>query len=343
MATIVEVARRARVSIGTVSNVLRGTARVSARLRERVEQAIRELDYHPNEIARSLKVNQTYMLGMVLPDITNPFFPEIIRGAEDQAFARGYLLVTANTDEQSERERRIVAMLRSRRVDGMLLACAPTTDTSHISGAIESGIPIVALDRTVPGVKLDCVLLDNIRGSEECVRYLVRVGYQSIAIITGSLSLQTARERLRGYEMALNEAGIAVSRELVFEGDFRRESGYRLGKQILLKRDRPSAIFVCNGVMTLGVLEAFEEMRVRCPQDIALATFDDLAMDRAFHPRLTVVAQPVYEMGAQGATLLMDRIEGQVTRKPFVIRIPPSFIVRESTGSYQNALASLAL
>ena len=336
MATIIEVAERAQVSIGTVSNVLRGTARVSAALRERVETAIRELDYHPNEIARSLKVNQTYMLGMVLPDITNPFFPEMIRGAEDQAFMRGYLLVTANTDEQGERERRVIAMLRSRRVDGILLACAPETDTSHIQGAIESGIPIVCLDRSVPGIKLDCILLDNVRGSEECVRYLVRVGYRSIAIITGSLGLQTAQERLRGYELALKESGISVARELIFEGDFRREAGYRLGKEILLRRNRPSAILVCNGVMTLGVLQAFEEMNVRCPQDIALATFDDLVVDRSFHPRLTVVAQPGYEIGAEGATLLMDRIEGKVTRKPFVTRMPPTFIVRESTSGHNE-------
>lgn len=332
MATIIEVANRARVSIGTVSNVLRGTARVSAALRERVEAAIRELDYHPNEIARSLKVNQTYMLGMVLPDITNPFFPDIIRGAEDQAFLRGYLLVTANTDEQEERERRVIGMLRSRRVDGMLLACAPGNDTTHIRGAIESGIPIVCFDRSVPGIKVDCVLLDNVRGAEQCVRYLIRVGYRNLAIITGSLTLQTARERLRGYEIALKESGIPVSRELILEGDFRRESGYRLAKEILLRRTRPSAIFVCNGVMTLGVLEAFEEMNVQCPQDVALATFDDLVIDRSFHPRLTVVAQPGYEMGAQGATLLMDRIEGKLTKKPFVIRIPPTFIVRESTS-----------
>ena len=332
MATIVEVAKRAKVSIGTVSNVLRGTARVSAELRERVGNAIKELDYHPNEIARSLKVNQTYMLGMVLPDITNPFFPEIIRGAEDQALKRGYLLVTANTDEQSERERRIVAMLRSRRVDGILLTCARGADTTHIQSAIESGIPIVCLDRSVPGMDLDCVLLDNVRGASECVRHLVRTGYRRIAIITGSPSLQTAQERLRGYEIALEESHIPISPDLIYEGDFRRESGYRLGKEILLRRKRPSAIFVCNGVMTLGVLQAFEEMNVQCPEDVALATFDDLVGDRSFRPRLTVVAQPGYEIGAQGATLLMDRIEGKITRKPFVTRLAPTFIARQSTS-----------
>src|SRR4030088_3139139 len=150
MSTIVEVAKRARVSVGTVSNVIRGNPQVGRDLRERVEATILELDYHPNEIARSLKVNQTYMLGMVLPDITNPFFPEIIRGAEDKAFERGYLLVTANTDEQIERERRVVSALRSRRVDGLLLACAPGGHSKHIRGLMDSGISGVCLGR-VPG------------------------------------------------------------------------------------------------------------------------------------------------------------------------------------------------
>lgn len=340
MSTIVEVAKRAGVSVGTVSNVVRGDPRVGRDFRERVEAAIRELDYHPNEIARSLKVNQTFMLGMVLPDITNPFFPEIIRGAEDTALERRYLLVTANTDEQIERERSIVAALRSRRVDGLLLACAPGKDNSHIRRMMDAGIPIVCLDRMPVGVKVDAVLLDNVRGGEDCMRHLLRVGYRSVAIITGPLELQSARERLRGYENALREADLKVSKELILEGDFREESGYRLAKEVMLRRHRPSAIFVCNGVMTLGVLQAFEELGVRCPDDVALASFDDLAGDRSFYPRITVVAQPGYDMGARGASLLMDRIEGTMTGKPVVVRMPPTLIVRESTkmrSSNENA------
>jgi LacI family transcriptional regulator len=340
MSTIVEVAKRARVSVGTVSNVIRGNPQVGRDLRERVEATILELDYHPNEIARSLKVNQTKMLGMVLPDITNPFFPEIIRGAEDKAFERGYLLVTANTDEQIERERRVVSALRSRRVDGLLLACAPGGHSKHIRGLMDSGISVVCLDRVPVGVKVDVVLLDNVRGSQDCVRHLIRVGYRSVAIITGPLEIQNARERLRGYENALREEGIKVSRDLILQGDFRRESGYLLAKELLLRRSRPSAIFVCNGVMTLGVLEALEEVGVRCPQDIAVATFDDLAVDRSFHPRLTVVAQPGYEIGARGATLLMDRVEGKMTGKPETIRMPPTLIVRESTKGRSSGPAT---
>lgn len=341
MPTIIEVAERAQVSIATVSNVIRGTRRVSAKLEERVRAAIRELDYYPNEIARSLKVKQTRMLGMIIPDITNPFFPEIIRGAEDTAFERGYFLVTANTDEQIGRERRIIGALRSYRVDGILLASAPGKDASHIRSTMDAGISIVCLDRSVAGVKTDAVLLDNVRGGRECVRHLIQSGHSRIAIITGSLSLQTGRERLRGYEEALAEADMDVDRKLIYEGDFRDESGYRLAKEVLRRRARPTAIFVCNGVMTLGVLKAFEEMGVRCPEDIALATFDDLAADRSFHPHLTAVVQPSYDIGSRAATILMDRIEGKLTGAPSVVRIVPTLIVRESTRA-RNGLRNPA-
>jgi LacI family transcriptional regulator len=340
-ATIVEVAKRADVSIATVSNVIRGTRKVSPKLTERVQAAILELNYSPNEIARSLKVRQTRMLAMVLPDITNPFFPEIIRGAEDTAFERGYFLMTANTDEQIGRERRIVAALRSYRVDGVLLASASRTDTSHLQGTIDAGVALVCLDRTVPGVKTDAVLLDNVRGARECVRHMIQKGHRRIAIITGSLDLQTGRERLRGYEEALHEAGIPVEKNSVLEGDFRHDSGYRLGKQILSQKGtdqsaRPTAIFVCNGVMTLGVLKAFEELNIRCPQDIALATFDDLAVDSPFHPHLTTVVQPSYEMGARAASILIDRIEGRISKEPRTVRVAPTLIVRESTEARQT-------
>ena len=347
MATIVEVAKRAGVSIATVSNVIRSTRRVSPKLTERVQAAISELNYSPNEIARSLKVRQTRMLAMVLPDITNPFFPEIIRGAEDTAFERGYFLMTANTDEQIGRERRIVAALRSYRVDGVLLASASGTDTSHLKSTLAAGVALVCLDRTVPGVKTDAVLLDNVRGARECVRHMIQKGHRRIAIITGSLDVQTGRERLRGYEEALREADIPAEKDRILEGDFRHDSGYRLGKQIAAekKKDRtlrPTAIFVCNGVMTLGVLKAFEELNIRCPQDIALATFDDLAVDSPFHPHLTTVVHPSYEMGARAAGMLIDRIEGRISKEPTTVRVAPTLIIRESTDAPHKAPAKAA-
>jgi LacI family transcriptional regulator len=336
MATIVEVAKKADVSIATVSNVIRGTRRVSPKLTARVQAAIQDLNYSPNEIARSLKVKQTRMLGMVLPDITNPFFPEIIRGAEDTAFERGYFLVSANTNEQIGRERRFVAALRAYRVDGILLTPASGKDMSHIETTLDAGVTLVCLDRTVPGIRTDAVLLDNVRGARECVRHIIQKGHRRVAIITGALDVQTGRERLQGYEEALSEADIAVDPSLVLKGDFRYDSGYRLGRQVLKQPAPPTAIFVCNGVMTIGLLKALEEMNIVCPRDVALATFDDLAMESPFHPHLTTVVQPSYEMGARAATILMDRIEGQLTAPPTIVRVSPTLIVRESTEALAN-------
>lgn len=336
MPTIKEVAELAGVSIGTASNVIRGDHRVSKARTERVLAAIKQLDYHPNEVARSLKAKQTRMLGMVLPDITNPFFSDVIRGADDSALDRGYLLFTANSDEQVEREKLFVAALRSRRVDGILLAATASKNEAHLERVAAAGMPIVCLDRMAPGLAVDAVLADNVRGAQECVRHLVRAGHKKIAIITGALELQIARERLAGYRAALEEAGLPLSDDLLLKGDFREETGYHLGKEVLLRRERPTAIFTCNGVMMLGLLLALDELGVRCPADIALATFDDLPFAHSFHPHLTAVAQPGKLIGYQGVNLLLDRIEQKRTGEPVIIRIPPELKIRESTKGFRG-------
>lgn len=337
MSTIVQVAKRAGVSVGTVSHVMRGTARVSPALRKRVFTAIRELEYYPGAVAPDA-VKQTCMLGMVLPDITNPFFPEMMRGAEDRAYERGYLLVTANTDESIVRERGVVSALRSRRVDGILLAASPGADTRHIRAAMENGISLVCVDRTAKGIETDAVLLDNVRGGQRCVHHLIRSGHREIAIIAGPLAVQSARERYQGYRDALQEAEIEIPRRLILQGDYRKESGYKLAKRLARMRNRPSALFVCNGVMTTGVLEAFDELGIQCGRDITLATFDDLAVGKLLHPHLTTVIQPGYEIGSRAATMLMDRIEGKLKGSFQTIRLAPTLIAGEATSIAQDTI-----
>lgn len=332
MSTLKQVAKKAHVSVGTVSNVVRGTAHVSPDLRERVLVAIRELEYYPGAVASDM-VKQTCMLGMILPDITNPFFPEIMRGAEDRAYERGYLLVTANTDERIEREQKVVSALRSRRVDGIILAAAPGKDTRHVRAAIEAGIAVVCIDRSASEIDTDAVLLDNAGGAQRCVQYLIRAGHRRIAIITGPLSVQSARERFNGYRDALEEAEIKIAQNLIQEGDYRKDSGYTLGRKLAKMRGRPSAIFVCNSMMTLGVLEAFEKAGIECPKDIALATFDRSSESSSIHPRLTTVVQPGYEIGSRAATILMDRVEGRLKGAFLTVRISPTLTVGESTYS----------
>lgn len=320
--------------------MLCGVSSVRAELRERVESAIRKLDYHPNHLARSLKSRQTKTLGIVISDITNPFFPLVVRGAEDAASARGYFLITFNTDDRIERERQVLSLLRSRRVDGVLLVVAPNKDASHIERLIDDGIPIVCLDRIPDSKKtFDSVCVDNVKGAQMCVQHLIMRGHTRIAIITGSLALQTARERLKGYEVALLEAGLEIDRDLALEGDFRQESGLRLGKDILLRHRRPTAVFVSNGMMTMGVLEALEEMGLSCPNDVALATFDDLPIAKVFRPHLTSVSQPSYEIGYQGANLLLRRVSSELSSQgPVTIRLEPELKIRESTASYPSRM-----
>lgn len=341
MANIKEVAKRAKVSVGTVSNVISGTVYVSPRLSKRVLAVIRELDFHPNQLAKSLKRRQTEMLGMIISDITNPFFPLVVRGAEDAAWKEGYLLITFNTDDDVERERQVLSKLRSRRVDGMLLVVAPTDgDISHIQRTVASGVPIVCLDRIPDGISLDSVSFDSLAGSRECIRHLVTMGHRDIAIINGPPSLETARERLQGYEQALRDAKIPVDPQWIRTGDFRIESGYREARELLRAPKPPTALFVANGMMTLGVLNALDDLGMRCPEDIALASYDDLPLAASFRPRLTAVAQDAYKVGHLGAKLLIQRAKRLISDpKPIQIRLRPELRIRESTLAYRQPLA----
>lgn len=337
MPTLREIADRAGVSVGTVSNVINGTAAVSAERRERVLAAIRELDYQPNHVARSLKLRKTRMLGMVISDITNPFFPQLVRGAEDAALKNSYLLVTFNTDDNVEREKRVLSVLRQRRVDGVLLVVAPSAgDDGHIRGILDSGMPIVCLDRLPAGIEVDSVSVDNVAGARDCVRHLISMGHRRIAILTGPRAVQTAAERLQGYREALIQAGIPADPGLVLEGDFRSESGYRLGRALLAGSDRPTAVFVCNNMMALGLLRALTELGLNCPRDVAVASFDDFPLAEAFQPRMTAVAQPAYSIGYRGAELLIARIEGRPAEpRPSRIRLATQLLVRESSTGYR--------
>ncbi len=333
MATLKEIAKRARVSIGTVSNVITGSVPVSSRRRERILAAIRELDYHPDHVARSLRLRRTRTLGMVISDITNPFFSQMVRGAEDAALEHTYLLLTFNTDDRVERERQALAVLRGRRVDGILLVVASARESAaHTAETVAAGTPVVCLDRIPPGVRVDSVTVDNLRAARECVCHLLSLGHRRIAILTGSLCHQTARDRLRGYKEALKAARLRIHPDLVREGDFRVDSGYALGRALLSRPDRPSAVFTSNGMMAMGVLKAVAELGLHCPRDVAIATFDDLPLAEMLRSPLTSVAQPAYLIGYRGAELLIQNIESKKKSKtPVEIRLPTELRIREST------------
>ncbi len=330
MPTIKDVAARAGVSIATVSNVMAGIDRASPATRRRVLQAIRDLGYRPNHVARSLRAKRTRALGMVISDITNPFFPEMVRGAEDAALARGYLLSTFNTCDQPERERQIFSLLAARRTDGLLVVTALKRGAHpHLAAALAEGIPVVCLDRRPEDLAVDTVTVDNTAGVTLIVEHLIERGYRSIAYLGGGRGMYVAPERLAGYRRAMKKAGLPL---LAFRGDFRRESGYRAGIQILNSRPRPEAVVAANFPMAAGFLEAAAELGLDVPRDIALATFDSVAILRGFRPQLTCIEQPTYRMGYEGANLLMDRLEGMRPHgNPVNIVLPCKLLVGDST------------
>ncbi len=329
MVTIKDIARKAKVSIATVSHVLSGSGRVSTQTRERVKKTASELGYRPNLVARSLKSRRTHTIAMVISDITNPFFPEMVRGAEDAAMARGYMLATFNTDDRTDRERQVFDVLQTRRLDGVLLVVALETSAHpHITEALAAGTPIVCLDRRPLNIDVDSVSVDNAGGVQLAVSHLIERGYREIAYIGGAPSMYIAPDRLRGYVSAMKAAGLSTR---VIHGDFRRESGYHAAIELLAAKPRPEALFVANLLMTVGVLEAARDLSLSTPEHFGMATFDSVSLFRGFRPDLTSVVQPNYEIGYQGATLLLDRIEGVRTSPPQSIELRCQLKVGESS------------
>lgn len=344
MATIKEVARRAKVSVGTVSNVLTGAIAVSDTLKARVERAIRDLQYRPNHIARSLKTRRTKTLGMVISDITNPFYPQVVRGAEDSALRHGYMLVTFNTDDRVDREDQVLAELQARKVDGALIVTSlGRTDYRPLLALRDGGIPLVCVDRVAPALPLDSVTVTNRKGARECVRHIIECGHARIAMIAGDPRSQVGRDRLRGYKDALKSAGLPVDPALIAFGDFRQQTASEGTVKLLSlpAERRPTALFVANSMMALGVLEALETLGLACPRDIALASFDDLTLAAPFRPHLTSVAQPTYDLGYKAAELLIDRLTGKLdSPSPVRVRLDTVLHVRESTAGHRLARVS---
>src|SRR6185369_2227288 len=224
MATIKEVADLAGVAVGTVSHVITGTVPVSDVLRRKVHAAIRELDYHPNHVARSLKTSKTRTLGIIVPDMTIPYFPKVIRGAESAARERNYSLIAVNSDDDATRQKELLTLLRSQRVEGILLvmAAAPTPMT-QISGIVSAGIGMVCLDRIPDRFRVDSVSVEDVSAAELGVDHLIAMGHQRIVTVTGPLSLKNERQRLLGYEQSLRRAGMPIDSDLIWNGNLRPE------------------------------------------------------------------------------------------------------------------------
>ena len=307
MYTIRDVARLAKVSTATVSFVSNGKGRVSEPLKRRVMDAMEALDYQPNQVARSLQASRTHTIGMVVPQLTNPFFAEIMRGVEDEARKRGYSVIFCNSDEDPELERRQLNTLFARRVDGVLLSSSNALPVE--GGLVKRRFPLVFVDRTPPGFSGSAVISDNLGASREATRHLIKLGHTRIAIITGPLNLAICTERLEGFRQALQEANLPLPDKYLKCGNFTSESGYRNGCELMRLPEPPTAVFCCNNTMTLGLMRALGELNVPCPERVSVLGFDDFEWVASFRPQLTAVAQPTYEMGKLATEILVRKMQ----------------------------------
>ena len=332
MVTQRELAKLAGVSAGTVSNVISGSTRVSEEARRRVLDAIRVLKYQPNLIARSLKTNRTHTLGIIIPDLTIPFFPKIIRGAESAARERGYFLIVLDSQRSHDLEIDMMALLRQR-VDGILLVTVGDYKWSAESvAAIASGPPVVCVDRLPEGLDTDSVSVDDSGAAELGVKHLLSLGHRQIAIITGPLTLRNEQERLRGYRRALKHAGVAILPSLIWSASFEMEDIHTVCQRGLLRqKPKPTAIFATNGVTGMCALKSLYSLGFTTPGSIAFVSFDELIAEDFFQPRITSVVQPTYEIGHRAVEVLVERIANGGNASLSRVRLAANLVVRDSS------------
>lgn len=326
--TMAEVARIAGVSTATVSHVLNGTRRVSAATRAAVLDAVAAVDYTPNTAARSLATAKTMTIALALSAISNPYFGELLGGVESEASAAGYTLLLVDPHEDPTYEGTVVRGLRNR-VDGVLLA--PSADAgATLKELAAMAVPTVLVDRLVGG-GYDQVGTENVEPVAELVAHLVSCGHTRIGFVAGRAGLTTTDERIEGYRLGLDRAGLSVASELVVDGDSESEPARRAIARLLALAEPPTAVITANNAMTIGAVQELHERGMRVPENIALVAFDDFPWADAFRPRLTVIAQPFAEIGREAVRLLLRRMT-EPEAESRTVRLPARFVHRESCG-----------
>jgi DNA-binding LacI/PurR family transcriptional regulator len=330
-ATIKRVADRAGVSIATVSRAFADPQAVSEELRLRVREAARVLGYRPSRAARTLRVGTSQAVGVVIPDLQNPFFTSVVRGIDGVLQAAGYTLLLANADEDAARERNILETLRAEGVAGIIFVPIGAARDAYRE-VLAPPVHTVAVDRSPSSLRADLVTVDNVEGTRVGVAHLVALGHRDVALLGGPPRHSTARDREQGYQLALQQAGLPLRPELVHRGDFREGGGYEGMKALMTLPRRPTAVFVANNLMTLGAFRALHETGIRIPEQVALVGFDDMPWATSLNPPLTAVRQPAQEIGSSAAELLLDRI----ARPDRAIRhliLDTTLVVRASCGA----------
>jgi LacI family transcriptional regulator len=338
--TIRDVARRAGVSAATVSRVLNDAPGVRTDRRLAVRRAARQLGFVPHGIARSLARGRTGTLGLIVADLTNPFYAETAKAITDAARGRGYSVILCNTDNLPRLQAEQIDRLRRQRVDGVLLGSVHLRDPA-VERLVREGFPCVMFNRRLASARGNWVVLDNARGAEEATRHFLALGHRRIGFVAGPADFSTATERLEGYRRALAKAGVERDPQLVRQGHFRPDLAYQAALDLLRDHDRPTAILAGNDVTALAVLDAAADLGLSVPEDLALCGFDDTSLSRRREIGLTTVAQQKDEMGRLAVGYLLEFIEDpeRFRRHPVHHVLPPTLVIRRSCGAVRATVA----
>lgn len=328
-----DVAKRAGVSPMTVSRVINNAPSVRQETRERVEEVIALMGYIPNRLAQGLISQRTGTIGLILPDVANPFFALVLRAAEIAARREGYRLLVCNTEGDASLERDYIQNLISHQVDGLIVAPVGDRSRNGLLPLIRRKYPLVLLDRSVDGIDCDLVQGDSAGGAQRLVRHLIAIGHRRIAMILGPDDVSSTRERYSGYSEALKSAGLPLTRDLAVETTVDLPGGYRATQQILRLDERPTAIFAVNNMTALGAMQALREQGLTVPESMGLVCFDDVEHLAILAPFMTVVDQPAEAFGSMAAQMVLERIAGRAGEKPRLVRLPTNLIVRVSCGA----------
>ncbi len=333
MANMKDIARIAGVSLGTVSNVLNQTAGVREPVRQRVLKAVQETGYQPSQLARGLRRDTTNMIGMIIPDITNPFFPAVVRGAEDVAFSNGHRLILCNTDNDHSKEIIHLNELRTYLPAGLIVIPSNFSDlTAQAESYRLAGSGVVCVDRLPKNWNGDSVTANNEAGAYNATRHLIQLGHTRMGMITGPLHHTNAKDRLGGFKRALKQARLPLSPEYIQETTFDKQGGHAKTLTLLRLIPRPTAIFAGNDMIALGALLAVREAGLRCPEDISIMGFDDMDLCETTNPSLSSVSQSGYQLGTTAARLLLDRKGGDTS--------PAQHIVLETLLNLRNSVSA---
>ena len=330
MTTMRDVANHVGVSIATVSHVINNTRYVSEELRQRIMEAMDELGYQRNALARALRSKQSHTLGVIVPDITNPFFAELTRDIEDIAFAQGFSVILCNSNSDLGKEILHTKHLNEKQVDGVIFVAAGE-HSEHIYTLQKRGIATVLIERG-GAEDLDAVLIDNKQGGYKATQHLLELGHRHIACIAGPSKHTLRAHRVTGYRQALQDAGVSVREELIVNGDFTTGGGYQLATELLTAvSPPPTAIFACNDLMAMGAIRAARENGYIVPDDLSVVGFDNISLASVMHPALTTVALPICDLGQTAVHILFRRLKEKNTpiqRQTLDIHL----IIRESTA-----------